>query len=143
MVMFQAYPIYFVDDLSGNNMLKFIRETVLSKSWWDKYYWIPTTFLVGVLFWVLSGGKKSPLADIFKRIHEIEKDSTDKINTIKSESEIKDMEIQDKAVRDKTRIMKETAEAIAEIRKELNNESKDIAGDSAAINDELNSILDD
>jgi Sec-independent protein translocase protein TatA len=124
-------------------MLNFIRRTIFSKSWWDKYYWIPTTFLVGILLWILSGGKESPLGNIFKRINKIEKDNKSNIEDIKSDSDTKDKEIQDKAKADKEKIQEETKETLAEIRKELDNESKAIAGDSGAINDELNSILDD
>lgn len=124
-------------------MMSFFVRTIFSKTWWSKYYWIPTTFLLGVVFWLLSGGRKSPLASIFSRINEIEKETKDNISDIESDLETKNDQIDSELIKEKDRIRKETADALVEIRKELNTKSKAMADDTDAINKELNSILED
>ena len=101
------------------------------------------SFLAGVILLLISGSGGSPLGRIFKRVNKIEKKGKEKIRDIESESKKLDREIDKKSEIDKEKIRKETKEAIVKIRKELDTKSKSIAGDSNAINDELNSILDD
>ena len=52
---------------------EFLKSTLFSKKWWDKYYWIPVAFLVGLILWILSGGKKNPTEKVVKRLHDIKK----------------------------------------------------------------------
>ena len=92
---------------------EFLKSTLFSKEWWDKYYWIPVAFLVGLILWILSGGRKNP--------------------TAKVESEAKEQ---------KEHIQKEADRKVKDARDKLKKENKKLEDDSEAVNDILNDILD-
>ena len=107
---------------------EFLKSTLFSKEWWDKYYWIPVAFLVGLILWILSGGRKNPTEKVVKRLNDIKKSERKNI-----ESEAKEQ---------KEDIQQEADRKVKDARDKLKKENKKLEDDSEAVNDILNDILD-
>ena len=120
---------------------KFLRSTLLSKKWWDKYYWIPVAFLVGLILWILSGGKRSPSEKIVKRLNEIKKEERENIAKIKQNATKENTKLESEARKEKKLIEKEKANKIADAKEKIKNENKALKDDSEAVNNMLNDLL--
>mgnify|MGYP003638989507 FL=1 len=121
---------------------KFLRSTLLSKKWWDKYYWMPVAFLVGLITWILSGGTKSPSKKIIDKINGIKKSEREKIAKITKESKKRNSKDESEAEEQKERIQKETARKLEDARDKIEKENKKLESDSDTVNDMLNDLLD-
>ena len=121
---------------------EFLKSTLFSKEWWDKYYWIPVAFLVGLILWILSGGKKSPTEKVVKRLNDIKKSERKNIAKIKKEATDKESEVESEAKEQKEDIQKEADRKVKDARDKLKKENKKLEDDSEAVNDILNDILD-
>ena len=121
---------------------EFLKSTLFSKKWWDKYYWIPVAFLVGWILWILSGGKKNPTEKVVKRLHDIKKSERKNIAKIKKEATDKESKAESEAKDQKEHIQKEADRKVKDARDKLKKENKKLEDDSEAVNDILNDILD-
>ena len=119
----------------------FLRNTLLSKKWWDRYYWIPVAFLVGLILWLLSGGKRNPSEKIVKRLNEIKKAEREKIAEIRHDATKENTKLESEARKEKELIKKETAKKIADAKEKIKNENKALKDDSEAVNNMLNDLL--
>ena len=120
---------------------KFLRNTLLSKKWWDRYYWIPVAFLVGLILWLLSGGKRNPSEKIVKRLNEIKKAEREKIAEIRHDATKENTKLESEARKEKELIKKETEKKIADAKEKIKNENKALKDDSEAVNNMLNDLL--
>tara|TARA_A100001515_G_scaffold144937_1_gene150844 strand:- start:1892 stop:2302 length:411 start_codon:yes stop_codon:yes gene_type:complete len=121
---------------------EFLKSTLFSKEWWDKYYWIPVAFLVGLILWILSGGRKNPTEKVVKRLNDIKKSERKNIAKIKKEATDKESEVESEAKEQKEDIQKEADRKVKDARDKLKKENKKLEDDSEAVNDILNDILD-
>ena len=121
---------------------EFLKSTLFSKEWWDKYYWIPVAFLVGLILWILSGGMKNPTEKVVKRLNDIKKSERKNIAKIKKEATDKESEVESEAKEQKEDIQKEADRKVKDARDKLKKENKKLEDDSEAVNDILNDILD-
>ena len=127
-----------LNDLSKffSGVWEFLKSTLFSKEWWDKYYWIPVAFLVGLILWILSGGRKNPTEKVVKRLNDIKK------SKIKKEATDKESKVESEAKEQKEHIQKEADRKVKDARDKLKKENKKLEDDSEAVNDILNDILD-
>ena len=121
---------------------EFLKSTLFSKEWWDKYYWIPVAFLVGLILWILSGGRKNPTEKVVKRLNDIKKSERKNIAKIKKEATDKESKVESEAKEQKEDIQKEADRKVKDARDKLKKENKKLEDDSEAVNDILNDILD-
>ncbi len=121
---------------------EFLKSTLFSKEWWDKYYWIPVAFLVGLILWILTGGKKSPTEKVIGRLNDIKKSEREKIAKITKESNKKNSKFEDEAKKQKEHIQKETDRKVKDAEDNIKEENKALEDDSDAVNNILNDILD-
>jgi len=121
---------------------EFLKSTLFSKEWWDKYYWIPVAFLVGLILWILSGGKKNPTEKVVKRLNDIKKSERKNIAKIKKEATDKESKAESEAKDQKEHIQKEADRKVKDARDKLKRENKKLEDDSKAVNDILNDLLD-
>ena len=121
---------------------EFLKSTLFSKEWWDKYYWIPVAFLVGLILWILSGGRKNPTEKVVKRLNDIKKSERKNIAKIKKEATDKESKVESEAKEQKEHIQKEADRKVKDARDKLKKENKKLEDDSEAVNDILNDILD-
>lgn len=131
----------FMANLFGQ-IWKFLRNTLLSKKWWDRYYWIPVAFLVGLILWLLSGGKKNPSEKIVKRLNEIKKAERENIAKIRHDATKEETKLESDARKEKERIQKEADKKVADAKDEIDKENKALKDDSEAVNSMLNDLLD-
>ena len=121
---------------------EFLKSTLFSKEWWDKYYWIPVAFLVGLILWILSGGRKNPTEKVVKRLNDIKKSERKNIAKIKKEATDKESKVESEAKEQKEHIQKEADRKVKDARDKLKKENKKLEDDSEAVNDILNDLLD-
>jgi len=131
----------FLTNLLGR-VWKFLKNTLLSKKWWDRYYWIPVAFLVGLIMWLLSGGKKNPSEKIIKRLNEIKKEERENIAKIRHDATKEESKLESDARKEKERIQKEADKKVADAKDEIEKENKALKDDSEAVNTMLNDLLD-
>ena len=112
------------------------------KSGGDKYYWIPVAFLVGLILWLLSGGKRNPSEKIVRRLNEIKKAERENIAKIRHDAKKEETKLESDARKEKERIQKETNKKIADAKDEIEKENKALKDDSEAVNSMLNDLLD-
>tara|TARA_R100001163_G_C5023612_1_gene165772 strand:- start:617 stop:1027 length:411 start_codon:yes stop_codon:yes gene_type:complete len=120
---------------------EFLKSTLFSKKWWDKYYWIPVAFLVGLILWILSGGKTKPPAEVFRKMRDRDNQEAESIAKHEKEAEEKDAEIEEEAKKKEEEIKEEAAQKISDAAKDIEEENKKIKNDSKAVNDLLNDLV--
>lgn len=120
----------------------FLKDTLLSKKWWDRYYWVPVAFLVGLILWLLSGGKRNPSEKVIKRLNEIKKEERENIAKIRHNATKEASKLESESGKEKERIQKETEKKVADAKDEIEKENKALKDDSEAVNTMLNDLLD-
>ena len=120
---------------------EFLKNTLFSKKWWDKYYWIPVAVVVGLILGILSGGKSKPTVEIVKKLRRLENQESENIAEHEKDAKEKDAEIEQEAKKKQQDIEEKTSKKISEIRKDIEEDSKKLKNDSEAINNILNDLV--
>jgi len=120
----------------------FLKNTLFSKKWWDRYYWIPVAFLVGVIIWILSGGRRSPSEKIVTKLNEIRKNERENIVEIEREAKKIENNLESEHQKETKRIQDESDQKLEEVKERLKEDHESMKDDSQAINDALNKLMD-
>jgi sugar phosphate permease len=117
------------------------KHTVFSTRWWKEHWWVPFVFLFGVVVWLLTKGRNSPVRKVSERINKIRKKEREEIDRVKIETAQLNAKIDDEA-REKIKNAVAETKKMMDDSEDQNEKFKDIVKDnSEAINKALNDVI--
>ena len=120
----------------------FLRRTIFNLVWWKKNWYLPWLFLLGIVVWLVTGGRGSA-AGLVKKTNQIRKEERETIDRLNAESRRVETALEEAANAKRERVKKAAQEKLEREKNKLKKERELLRGDSEAINKNLNDALND
>jgi cobalamin-dependent methionine synthase I len=117
-------------------------RTIFSFAWWKERWYLPWLFMLGILGWVVSGGRGS-VVSLTKKTNEIRSKERGNVIDIRKKHIEREAQIEREVRRRKAEIRTQSVKDLEELKARIKKERELLSGDSEAINKDLNDALDD
>ena len=114
----------------------------MQKAWaWIKRYWyIPLTFLFGILIFFLSRGRRNPFGEVLEEIREIRATEASRLAALESDKDKKEEAIDKETTKKKEEILEKEKSRMKEVSNKISKEVEKLET-SEEVNSELNDLL--